>query len=161
MTLLRKSVPIQSENNPFLALQNEINKAMGDFYNIVDLPRLNLDRFENLNLTPAIDIVDTKDSFKLEFEMPGMDEKDIKVSISEGMITVKGEKSVSRKDKDKNYMRREISYGCYERSIPIPESADASKAKASFKKGMLWIDMPKKGEVAKQAKELKIEKASD
>lgn len=161
--LFSKSVPISihAGRSPFLALQNEISRAMNDFYNVMEFPRISLERFENVNITPAIDIIDSKESFKLEVEMPGMDENDIKISIGDGMLTIKGEKSISKKDKDKNYMMREISYGYYERSIPLPESVEPAQAKASFKKGMLWVDIPKKAESSKQYRELQIQKAAE
>ena len=86
-------------------------------------------------------------------------EEDVKVSVSDGILTVKGEKTTSKQDQDKNYLMREINYGCYERNIPLPDSADLSKVQASFKKGMLWVNIPKKAEAIKERREIKVEKA--
>lgn len=157
-----KAIPvsIQSRKNPFLSLQNELDKAMGDFYNLFNPSFSSLKNLENLAITPSIDIVDDKESFKIEAEMPGVGENDIKVSISDGLLIIKGEKTVSSKDEGKNYIMREIGYGSYERSIPLPDSVDTEKAKASFKKGMLWVHIPKKAESVKKARELEIEKVS-
>ncbi len=105
-----------------------------------------------------MDIVDDKENLKIEVEMPGMGEEDIKVSIADGILTIRGEKETSKKDEGKNYVRREIGYGSYERTIPLPDSVDVEKAKASFKKGMLWVTIPKKPESVKRSRELKIEK---
>src|ERR1051326_535892 len=127
MTLLsnKKNIPVtviqHSHHNPFLSLQNELNKAMSDFYGLFEPFNFPNERFENLSLSPAIDIVDDKDQFKVEVEMPGMGEKDIQVSINNGLLTIKGEKTTSKQDKDKNYMMREISYGRYERSVSLPD----------------------------------------
>lgn len=158
----RKSVPIsiQSRKNPFLSLQSELDQAMADFYNLFAMPGISADKFENLSLTPSINLVDDKDSFKVEAEMPGLGEEDVKVAINDGMLTIKGEKTVSSKNEKKNYLSREIHYGRYERSVALPDSVDVEKAKASFKKGMLWVTIPKKAEVIKKSRELKVEKAS-
>lgn len=120
--------------------------------------RFPFEGFENLILNPSMDIVDDKENLKIEVEMPGMGEEDIKVSIADGILTIRGEKETSKKDEGKNYVRREIGYGSYERTIPLPDSVDVEKAKASFKKGMLWVTIPKKPESVKRSRELKIEK---
>lgn len=117
--------------------------------------------FEGLNLHPSIDIVDDKDNFKVVAEMPGMSEKEINVTLNENMLIIKGEKETSKKDEGKNYLIREIGYGSYERAIPLPEFVDLDKAKASFKKGMLWITIPKKAGGAKKARDLKVEKIKE
>jgi HSP20 family protein len=148
------------QNNPFLSLQTELNKAMRDFDNLFESSNKNLNDFSSLTLSPAIDVVEDKDSFKVEVEMPGIGEEDIKINVSNGLLTIKGEKTTSKKDKDKNYISREISYGSYVRTIALPDFVDIDKAKASFKKGMVWVNLPKKADVAKQSREIKIEKSA-
>lgn len=139
--------------NPLQRIQHALDRTMDDF----EWPLLSERAFEHLVITPAIDIVDDSEHFKVEAEMPGMGERDIEVNIDDGILNIKGEKTTSKKDKDKNYLMREINYGCYERSIRLPDSVDLSQAKASFKKGMLWIDIPKKAEAVKSSKKLKVE----
>ena len=158
----KKNIPIlKSERNPFSSVQRALDKAMNEFYDFFDRSPITLKSFEELAINPSIDIVEDKENFKAEVEMPGMGENDIKVSIDGNMLTIKGEKKTSRQDKDKNYLSREISYGYYERAIPLPEGVDADKAKASFKKGMLWVALPKKPEFKKSGRELKIEKMKE
>ena len=161
MNILKKYLPStfqNQKNNPFLPLQNELNKVMGDFYGWFEPFHFPSERFEDLILHPSVDIVDTKDQFKVEVEMPGMGEEDIQVSVDNGMLFIKGEKTTSRQDKDKNYRMREISYGKYERSIALPEYVDVDKAKASFKKGMLWVDFSKKPECVSKSRTIAVEK---
>lgn len=154
----KKTLTTQKYRNPFLAVQGALDEAVDDFYHLIDKPRFSSKEFENLLIEPSIDIVDDKTCFKVEAEMPGLSEEDIKVSINDGILTIKGEKETSTKDEGKNYLRREINYGSYERRISLPDSADLDRAKASFKKGMLWIEIPKTKETKQQARELKIEK---
>lgn len=142
--------------NPFMVLQAELDKAIDYLYHHPE--GLAAEKLTDLTLSPAVDLVDDKENFKVEAELPGLDEKDIKISIQDGILTIRGEKSVSRKDESKNYYLREITYGSYERSIALPDNVDTEKAKASFKKGMLWITFPKKPGLGKQTAEIKIER---
>lgn len=156
----KKSIPIAVRNaNPFLSIQNELDKAISGFHQWFENYNFLKDDFENLSLLPAMDVVDDKNEFKIAVEMPGMSEEDIKVSINNGILTIKGEKSTSSQDKDKNYLMREIKYGVCERNITLPDGVNTDQAKASFKKGMLWVKIPKKPELAKGSREIKVEKA--
>ena len=154
-----KSVPSKHFQNPLSKMQTALDKMMQDFYSDFGLSSFPSNEFENIMLSPSIDIIDDEKHFKVEAEMPGMGEEDIQVTINEGILCVKGEKETSKQDKDKHYSMREISYGSYTRTIRLPDSVDADKAKASFKKGMLWVDIPKKEGAAAQNKKLKVEKA--
>ncbi|MBA2648359.1 MAG: Hsp20/alpha crystallin family protein [Legionella sp.] len=145
--------------NPFLKLQHEVNHAMSDFYNLFQPLSANMDTFEHMMLTPALDVVEDAKSFKIEAEMPGMSEEDISIHFINNRLIIEGEKSTSKKDNNKNFVNREISYGHYERSIGLPETANVDKATASFKKGMLWIVIPKKAAIKSSKKNIKIEKA--
>lgn len=154
----KKSVPISiRQTHPLISLRNELNKAFSQFDRIFEPFNFPKMEFENLPLLPAMDIVDDEKHFKVELEIPGMDEKDIKVAINNGVLTIKGEKSTSKQDKDKNYMSREIKYGMYERNIQLPEGIDVQNASASFKKGMLWVNIPKMPEFIKGSKEIPVQ----
>lgn len=150
----------QSENviSPFLRLQQEVNHVMNDFYDVFEPMSIDLKKFENIKLSPALDIIEDKDCFKIEAEMPGMSEKDITVTFNDNRITIEGEKSTSKKDEKKNFVSREITYGRYERTVSLPLTADVDKATASFKKGMLWVTIPKKARSTSSSKSIKIEK---
>ncbi len=154
----RKSENEERSSGPLTSLHQEVSKAMNDFYDLFESRQFGLKGFENLKISPALDIVEDENAFKIEAEMPGMGEEDITVSISDNMLTIEGEKSTSKKDEDKNYLSREIGYGHYERSISLPQSADTENAKASFKKGMLWVEIPKKSSSKNKKRQLKVEK---
>lgn len=159
MAILKKHHQSDNVISPFLRLQQEVNHAMSDFYDLFEPMSIDLKKFENLKLSPALDIVEDKDCFKIEVEMPGMSEKDITVTFNDNRITIEGEKSTSKKDEKKNFVSREITYGRYERSVSLPLTADVDKATASFKKGMLWVTIPKKNQSKVSSKSIKIEKA--
>ncbi len=157
----RKASPIAIEHtqNPFLSLQQEVDRAFRDFYDLFPSSKSGLEQFENMDLMPSMDIVEDQNHFTVQVEMPGMDEKDIKVSFSDNALTITGEKSISTKNKGKKYLSREISYGRYERLISLPPSVDIDKAKASFKKGMLWVVLPKKSGSQGGSRDIKVEHA--
>ncbi|KTC79523.1 Hsp20/alpha crystallin family protein [Legionella cherrii] len=160
-TLLKwkKGNPLaEHSQHPFLNLQNEVDKAFRDFYDMFG-PSKSWEQFENLNLMPSMDVVEDKDHFTIQMEMPGMDEKDISVSFSGNILTITGEKSTSKKNDNKKYISREINYGKYERSLSLPSTVDIDKAKASFKKGMLWVELPKKSEAKGKFRDIKVEQA--
>jgi len=157
LTNWKKSVPLQQQKNPFSSIQNALARAMDEFYHAFPSPFSSTEDWESLALSPSIDIIEDKDNYKIEAEMPGMGPDDIKVSISDGLLTIVGEKTTSKKDHNKNYISREISYGSYRRSITLPDYADVSQAKASFKKGMLWVTVPKKEAAKSSTHSLKIE----
>lgn len=145
--------------NPFVSIQKEVDRALNGFYDIFEAKPFNLKEFENLSIAPSMDLVEDDQCYKLEVEMPGMDEKDITISLNDNLLTIQGEKSTSKKDERKNYIAREINYGRYERSISLPQAAEGDKATASFKKGMLWITIPKRAGHKGNGHQIKIQKA--
>lgn len=107
---------------------------------------------------PKIDVSEGKDAVEVTAELPGCNEKDIDVTLSEGMLTIRGEKKTERDetDKEKNWHVVERSYGSFSRSIPLPFSPDSAKVEAKFDKGVLRVKLPKPAEVAKKEKKIEI-----
>jgi HSP20 family protein len=160
---LRSHLPtsFRQYRDPLTRVHGALDEMLQNFYNTFERPTFPLEEFENLTLSPSIDIVDEENRFKLEAEMPGLCEKDIDISITNGTLHIKGEKKTSTQDKDKNYLVREIHYGSFERNILLPENVDTTQVKATFKKGMLWVEIPKKTEKKRTSKHIKIEKLED
>ncbi|HEX6081425.1 MAG TPA: Hsp20/alpha crystallin family protein [Methylomirabilota bacterium] len=92
---------------------------------------------------PSLDLSETKDSLVVKVEAPGMDQKDIQISLQENLLTIKGEKRQEKEEKDERYHRVERSYGSFTRSVRLPVGVDASKVTATFKNGLLTVTMPK------------------
>lgn len=143
--------------NPFLSVQNELSKIMRNFHGWFEPLNFTAEHFENLAITPILDIIDEKDNVKIKVEMPGLEKEDVKVSITDELLVVEGEKVLSEQDKDKNYRRREINWGHYKRNIVLPNSVNMENAKVLFKNGVLLIDIPKKAESVKQSRTLEVE----
>lgn len=136
----------------------DFNRAIDNFaelFNQLRSPLLN--KFDNLSLYPNMDIIEDETTYKIELEMPGMNEEDIKVSLDKNALTITGEKTVSKNNNEKNYLQREINYGFYEQTLALPDYLDTDHATASFKKGMLWVVFPKNQESMTKKRDLKIE----
>jgi HSP20 family protein len=104
---------------------------------------------------PLCDMYETKDDLYVTFELPGVREKDVSVSISGDLLTLRGERKWERELKDENYHRLERVYGKFERSVPLPVPVEADNVKATYRDGVLEIKLPKAEEV--KPKEIKID----
>ncbi|MEX0853319.1 MAG: Hsp20/alpha crystallin family protein [Bauldia sp.] len=108
---------------------------------------------------PAVDIVERDKAFEITAEIPGMEEKDVELKVSSGVLTIKGEKSEEKEEKEKDYYLSERRYGAFERSFRIPDEVDTDKIEATFKKGVLTVTMPKKPEAQKPEKKITVKAA--
>src|SRR5271169_1312996 len=108
----------------------------------------------NWGKVPAVDIADTEKAYEITAELPGMDEKNVEVKFSSGVLTIKGEKREEKEEKKKDYHLSERRYGSFERRFQIPEGVDSDKIEATFKKGLLTVMLPKTA--AAQTAEKKI-----
>ncbi|OPX19765.1 MAG: molecular chaperone [Desulfobacca sp. 4484_104] len=106
---------------------------------------------------PVVDISESADQVTVKAEIPGLEPKDIDISLSGDLLTIKGEKKSEREEKDENYHLVERSYGSFSRSLRLPVSVEADKIEASYKQGVLTITCPKKEEVKAKAIEIKAE----
>jgi HSP20 family protein len=93
--------------------------------------------------TPVLDFSETKDSFLMKMEVPGIDPKDIKISLQDHVLTISGERKKEEEEKDERFYRLERSYGAFTRSIRLPMPVDERKVNAVFKNGVLTISIPK------------------
>jgi len=108
---------------------------------------------------PAIDIAESEKTYEITAELPGMDEKNIEVKVTNGNLTIKGEKQEEKEEKKKDYYLHERHFGSFERSFDVPEGVDADKIEANFKKGVLTVTLPKKPEAQKPAKKIEVKAA--
>ena len=108
---------------------------------------------------PAVDLVEKDHEFELTCELPGMDEKDIELKLVGDMLTIKGEKTEQKEEREKDYHLSERRYGSFQRSFQMPDGVDAGKIEASFAKGVLTVKMPKSSEAQKKEKKIEVKPA--
>ncbi|MCF6148780.1 MAG: Hsp20/alpha crystallin family protein [Candidatus Kuenenia sp.] len=126
------------------SLQNEINRMFDQFFRGWDFSGFGP---EAGTWAPSIDLAETDDNIVIKAEIPGIDPKEVDISIQDNNLIIKGEKKEEKEEKGKNYYRMERSYGKFSRSIDLPSSVDTSKVSAECKNGVLEITLPKKEEV--------------
>lgn len=103
---------------------------------------------------PSLDVSETKDNFVVKAEVPGIDAKDIDISLTGDVLTIKGEKKQEKEEKEEDYHLVERRYGAFSRSIRLPAEVESTKIKASYKNGILRVTLPKSEKV--KAKEVRI-----
>ena len=105
---------------------------------------------------PRVDISENDKAIKVTAELPGMDEKDIDITLTHDSLTIKGEKKEETEEKEKDFYRMERRYGSFHRVIPLSTEVDETKAEADFKKGVLRITLPKTAEAQQARKKIEV-----
>ena len=149
---------------PFESLRREVDRLFEDFtVNPFRLPlrrpAFDIEPFwqpESWVATPAIDFVERDKAYEVTAELPGLDEKNIEVKLSNGVLTIKGQKEEDKVEKKEDFHLRERRFGSFVRSIRVPETVDADKVEASFRKGVLAITLPKSPEAQKRVKKIEV-----
>jgi HSP20 family protein len=156
----RRRVPVRRDDgaSPFWPLQQEMNRLFDDFFRGWGSDLAPFRAFEEglSAFAPRIDMTEDEKAVQIAAELPGVDEKDVEISVSGDILTIRGEKKAEREDKGRNYYRMERSYGSFHRAIPLPVGVDQDKVEASFKKGVLSITLPKTAEAQRQAKKITV-----
>ncbi|MGQ3686366.1 MAG: Hsp20/alpha crystallin family protein [Candidatus Loosdrechtia sp.] len=134
------------------SLQGEMNRMFDRFFKGWDLSELGLDT----GAWVPIDLSETADSVIVKAEVPGIDPKEIDISIQDSILTIKGEKKEEKEEKGKTFYRIERRYGSFSRSIDLPASIDPNKVTAEYKNGVLEITLAKKEEVKPKQISVKV-----
>jgi len=154
--LKKKSNLVTRHENesPFFALQHRMNRMFDDFLGEpFDLFGTNAGA--NMFM-PAMNISEMENQIVITADMPGVEEKDLDISIVKGELTIKGEKKKETEEKNKNYYRMERSYGSFSRTVALPEGVDETKINAELKKGVLRLTIPRLAEAVPQRKKIEI-----
>lgn len=154
--------------HPFASLRREIDRLFDDFEwgswrSPFRRSLFDVEPFLRGEVTwgkvPAVDVADTASGYEVTAELPGLDEKNIEVKISDGTLTIKGEKKEEKEEKKRDYYLSERHYGSFQRSFSVPDGVDAEKTEATFKNGVLTVTLPKTAEAQKKQKKIEIKKA--
>jgi HSP20 family protein len=126
-------------------------------------PMFGMEPFRGRELTwgraPIVDVAERENEYEITAELPGMEEKDIDLTVSDGVLTIKGERKEEKEEKNKDYHISERRYGSFQRSFRLPDGVDDSRIDAKFKNGLLTVTLPKSAEAQKKSKKIEIKKA--
>lgn len=103
---------------------------------------------------PAVDIHETQDELVMQADLPDVELKDMDIHVENNMLTIRGERKFEEKQKEQNYLRVERAYGAFSRSFALPNMVDTDKIRASYKNGVLRLELPKRAE--SKPKQVKI-----
>jgi HSP20 family protein len=149
----RRSDVAVGDNDPFTSLRREMDRLFDSFGRDVGWPAQGS---RAAAMTPSVDVSESEGELKIDVDLPGVEEKDVDVAISDNVLTIKGEKKAEREEKKKDFHLVERSYGSFSRSLTLPFAVDPDQAKATFKNGVLSISLPKPPEVQAKAKKIAI-----
>ena len=164
----KSAVPAEHAWSPFENLHREIDRLFDDFRpSHWHLPfsrqsrhfELSMPTLANWQVVPAMDLVEKDGAYEVSAELPGMDEKDVELKLSNGTLTIRGEKSEEKEEQEKDYYLSERRYGSFSRSFQVPEGVDTDKIDAKFAKGILTVKLPKTAEAKKAAKKIAVKAA--
>jgi HSP20 family protein len=145
---LRSLIPIgrsrdlaRREYSPFWSLQREIDRLFDDFTR--GFPSFSTAGSGGHELLPAMDVTETDKEIELTAELPGLEEKDVQINLTDNVLTIRGEKKSERDEKNKDYRVVERSYGSFYRTLELPPGVDHDKIKAAIDKGVLKVVIAK------------------
>jgi HSP20 family protein len=122
----------------------------------VDFPFHNLEEGASLSWSPRLDVSETDKALEIVADLPGMDKKDINISLDGDLLTIKGEKKEVKEKKDKHFHTIERRSGSFYRALRLPVAVESDKIDANFKDGVLTLTLPKSKEAAKKVAQIEI-----
>ncbi|MCG8693444.1 MAG: Hsp20/alpha crystallin family protein [Minwuiales bacterium] len=149
----RHALSERGRDDPFTSLHHEIDKLFADFGRGFRMPSMMM---EATGMAPSIDVSETDSAIQVTAELPGVDEKDVEVNLTDGVLTIKGEKKSEKEDKGKDYHLVERAYGAFQRDIPLPYDIDTEKVDAKYAKGVLTVTLPKPPESKAKVKKIEV-----
>jgi HSP20 family protein len=158
----RNQPAARSGGDPVAALQSNVNRAFDDFLRMFPMPLYGpLSGWSALLQEHGagfqVDVKETDKEVKVTAELPGVEEGDIDVRVSDGMLIISAEKKAAREEDEDGYILHERSFGRLERMLPLPEGVDFDAAQASFKNGILTVAIPKTSQAQGDAKRIPIQ----
>lgn len=167
-----KSLPAKTESGwsaaqraPFSSFRREMERLFNEFDDYVWPPSFRRgwlqarpDHQSSIEI-PAVDVIEKGNSFEITAELPGMEEKDVEVTLANGALLIRGEKKAETEEKKKDYYLHERSYGSFERYFGLPEGVAADRISASFKNGVLTVTLPKTQEAKASKRKIPIKAA--
>jgi HSP20 family protein len=129
-------------SNPFVALHREMNRLIDEAFRGFDMPAfLGARPYSGTGQWPKLEGIDSEKEIHIFAELPGVEESDVEVTLSDGMLTIRGERKSQVEDKDRQFSER--FYGHFERRIPVGHEVEEDNIEAVFKNGILEIILPK------------------
>jgi len=144
MTFLTRWDPFREMSS----LHSQVNRLFQDFAG------RGSDELTTAGFVPAVDVYEDEHQITLKVEVPGIDQKDINISLENNTLTVRGERKFEKEEKEENFHRIERRYGSFSRSFTLPNTVDPDNVRANYENGVLHIELAKRAEA--KPKQIKI-----
>ena len=141
----------------FSALQDRMNRIFRESYS----PEGREEALTTSNFAPPVDVYEDEHSIMLKIEVPGIDEKDIDVSIENNTLTVRGQRRFEKDEKEENFQRVERMHGSFTRSFTLPNTVDLEQVTAHYDKGVLKVRLAKRVEAKPRQIKVNVEKTPE
>ena len=161
-----RSTSHRTWEHPLLALREETNRLFEDFFAGMPFgrggrrtPAVDPWRgFEGMfgASFPAVDVSETESAYRISAELPGLEEKDVELSLAGGLLTLKGEKQQSREEEAEGAYLSERRFGSFSRSFRVPEDVDPERIEAKFKNGVLTVTLPRQPSAQERRKRIEV-----
>src|SRR5213594_2361138 len=138
----------------FSTLQDRVNRIFRESFS----PEGSADALTTSNFAPPVDVYEDEHNITLKIEVPGIDEKDMDVSIENNTLTVRGQRRFEKDEKEENFQRVERTYGSFTRSFTLPNTVDTEQVSAHYDKGVLRIRLAKRAEAKPKQIKVNVEK---
>lgn len=155
--------PFTLPGHPVTGLRQQMDRLFDDFLAGWGAPRsgslfghLPLGSPGSLGAVPQLDVVESGKELVVTAELPGIEEKDVEITLDQGVLTLRGEKKSESERKEDRVTVSERRYGSFSRSIVLPEGIDEEKVRASFDKGVLTVRIGRQPEAVRQVKRIPI-----
>jgi len=140
------------QQHPLVSLHRDVNRLFDDVFRGFGVPATS--GWGRSLEWPTIELSETDKEIRVTAELPGMDEKDVDISVDDNVLSIRGEKRSETEDKERGYSER--SYGRFERHIGLPRGVEQDRASATFNKGVLTIVLPKSAEAIESRRSIPI-----
>jgi len=143
----------------FSAMRDEMDRVVRQFERDWSFPGFFTRETHGSSIVPELDVRESANAITIEAELPGVDEKDISITLANGVLSIKGEKKQVKEEKAENYHLTERSFGSFQRTVRLPDTVDETKLEAKFDKGVLKVTAAKKPEAVKAERRIEIKQS--
>jgi HSP20 family protein len=160
--------PKAAEWAPFDSLRREVDRLFDEFHPFgwrmpgahsvfgFESPKLGSGAW---TLAPAMDLIEKENEYEISAELPGIDENNVEIKLSNNTLTIKGEKKQEKEEKQKDYYLSERRFGSFQRAFALPDGVDTDEIEANFIKGVLTVKLPKTAEAQQAEKKITVKAA--
>lgn len=152
-------VSVSRGGNPIVTFQDEVNKLFSDFFGEMPLSALSRTQ-QSVAHGPAVDLSETDKEYLVTAELPGLDVADVQITVTDGYVTIRGEKKAVQAEEKEGYFRRERAYGAFQRVISLPDTANLDNVEAKMDKGVLILSILKQASAHSKERKIEIKSAA-